>query len=168
MDAFLSGCWLLYWTETTLYWVAKPRVHVSSQRSLHRADGPALESDVEDLYFLNATLVPDWLVTTPAESLPTDRLAKIDNAQVRAEYVRKIGVERLIQANGARSVAKLGDYELLDFHWSGQYRPYLKMLNPSVPGLWHVEGVLPSCRTVEQALAWRNGQDVYEEPELLT
>lgn len=50
-----------------------------------------------------------------------------------------------------------GDYELL---WlgleDGRTRPYLKMKNPSI-GVYHIEGVHPTCRTVRQALNWRNG-----------
>jgi hypothetical protein len=41
------------------------------------------------------------------------------------------------------------------------------MLNPSI-GAIHIEGVHPSCRTVEQALSWRNGLKQYEEPQELT
>lgn len=170
-EAFIAGCWQLYWTAEVLYWVAKPRVCVeqfNGRRRLHRTDGPACESDVESLYFLHGVFVPEWLVETRAENLPTDALATIDNAQVRAEYVRKIGVERLIAANGAKSLHRMGDYELLDFHWNGQPRHYLKMLNPSVPGLWHVEGVPNECKTVQAALAWRNQEEIYEEPEVLT
>jgi len=49
----------------------------------------------------------------------------------------------------------------------GRYRPYLKMLNPSI-STWHIEGIHPDCKTIEQALAWRNGEDKYEKPEILT
>ncbi len=38
----------------------------------------------------------------------------------------------------------------------GRTRPYLKMLNPSI-GVWHVEGVAPAVRTVQEALNFRNG-----------
>ncbi len=44
-------------------------------------------------------------------------------------------------------------------------RPYLKMKNPST-GTYHVEGVHPDCRTVAEALAWRNGTG--SVPELMT
>jgi hypothetical protein len=46
-------------------------------------------------------------------------------------------------------------------------KPFLKMQNPST-GEWHIEGVHPSCRTVEQALAWRNGEEEYIMPRTLT
>jgi hypothetical protein len=37
----------------------------------------------------------------------------------------------------------------------GRYRPYLKMINPSL-GVVHVEGVHPDCKTVEEAICFRN------------
>ena len=51
---------------------------------------------------------------------------------------------------------KLYEYELLNFDIiDGRYRPYLKMQNPSVDTI-HVEGVHPDCKTIQQALSWRN------------
>jgi|3_EtaG_2_1085321.scaffolds.fasta_scaffold12633_4 hypothetical protein len=38
--------------------------------------------------------------------------------------------------------------------------------DPSLDGVWHVEGVHPDCKTVKQALEWRNGTE--ETPEVLT
>ena len=32
--------------------------------------------------------------------------------------------------------------------------PHLKMKNQTT-GIWHVEGVHPGCKTIEEALAWR-------------
>ena len=29
-DAFVAGAWLLHWTEDTLYWAAKPAVHLET------------------------------------------------------------------------------------------------------------------------------------------
>jgi len=34
--------------------------------------------------------------------------------------------------------------------------------------VWHLEGVPPDIKTVNQALAWRNDEDEYTEPEVLT
>jgi hypothetical protein len=45
--------------------------------------------------------------------------------------------------------------------------PYLLMLNPSI-STYHMECVDKSCKTVEQALAWRNSMDKYTPPEVLT
>src|SRR3989304_812179 len=51
-EAFVAGAWIVYWTDDTLYWFAKPTVHLDATpgtRRLHCANGPALESDAEDL-----------------------------------------------------------------------------------------------------------------------
>jgi len=62
LSAYESGCWFLFWTDDILYWVAKPRVHVDGQRRLHKEDGPAVESDAEDLYFWRGVLIPqEWI-----------------------------------------------------------------------------------------------------------
>jgi hypothetical protein len=47
----------------------------------------------------------------------------------------------------------------------GRNRPYLKMINPSI-GTYHIEGVHPECKTVKEALIWRNQSE--ETPAVLT
>ena len=61
----------------------------------------------------------------------------------------------------------------------GAWGRYLRMHNPSVPELWHVEGVAWECQTVEQALRWRqpkwmralqvseNGSDWYQQGDVV-
>ena len=59
-------------------------------------------------------------------------------------------------------------YELIDMSsifTKVQYAPYLLMKNPST-GTMHMEGVHPDCKTVEQALNWRNQTD--GQPIVLT
>lgn len=45
------------------------------------------------------------------------------------------------------------------------YAPYLEMVNPSV-GTIHLEGINPKCKTIDEALTWRNGTD--KRPLVLT
>ena len=58
-------------------------------------------------------------------------------------------------------------YELLEVDLKGQTGawPYLKMRNPSIP-VWHLEAVARECKTVADALTFRNGTSV--RPEFLT
>ena len=68
LHSFLNGCWYLFWTDTHLYWVAKPVVHVEKvegQRRLHCDTGPAVENDIENLYFWHGTLVPAYAIVSP-------------------------------------------------------------------------------------------------------
>lgn len=162
LDAYIAGCWMLHWTKDTLFWVAKPRVHTiptQSGRSLHRTDGPALESDIEPLFFLNGVLMEEHHVTTPAEKLnPSDCIKEV-NVEVRRELIRKMGVELMLSHLPHKSLDKRGDYELLriDFPDLVDDTRYLKMLNPSI-GVWHLEGVTRECNTVQQAINWRAGK----------
>ena len=104
-DAFLAGVWFVYWTETTLYWIAKPRVHKEENpRRLHCADGPALESDVENLYFWHGVLVPAFVVVNP-EWITLDHIKNEDNAEVRRVMVERYGEERYIIDSGMKATA---------------------------------------------------------------
>ena len=160
LDAFCAGAWFLYWTDDTIYWFAKPTLHLSAARILHREDGPAVVSDAEDLYFLNGVLVEPWLVETPADKLDPLLFAQQENAEVRREFVRKIGVERLCTKLGTQVLDRSDDgmYELhlVDLKGATGPWPYLKMRNPSI-GVYHMEAVAKECRTVKAALAFRNG-----------
>lgn len=158
------------------------------QNQLHRTDGPAKLIDGVKEYYLRNTKVDEWLVETPANQIDPKKLYEITNAQVRAEFVSKVGINRIVQALSKGAI----DKQIIDLEdgTKAQYelhmlklppaegrggrprqteevvRPYLGMLNPSVPGLWHFEGVDPKCKTVREALAFRNGTD--KLPEKLT
>lgn len=179
--AFLNGCWYLFWTDAHLFWVAKPTVAIRNAnglRQLHNERGPAVVNDIENYYFLNGVLVPEWLVETQAEQVDPRKILEIDNAEVRREFVRKIGAERLCQKLDAVTLDSVGDYSLLRLNIGGRDYTYLKMLNPSV-GCWHVEGVDRNCTTVEQAIHWRkppalqavpvndvNGEDYFQQGDV--
>ncbi|RLC38715.1 MAG: hypothetical protein DRH51_07995 [Candidatus Coatesbacteria bacterium] len=136
---------------------------------LHSETGPAIEfmwGEKEfEIYCLNGVRVPATIALTPAEELDPHILLGTDNAEVRREIVRKIGIERVCKVLGAETIDKKGDYELILLELGdSRRRPYLKMRNPSL-GVYHIEGVHPSCNTVEEALKWRNGSDL--EPEVI-
>ena len=119
-----------------------------------------------EVYCLNGVRVPDWLVLTRAEEIDPRRIVEIENVQIRAEFVRKVGIDRVCYKLG-RSVDKVGEYELILVDFGDKRdRPYLKMRNASVPELWHLEGVHPLCDSVRSALEWRNGSN--EVPVVLT
>lgn len=133
---------------------------------LHCETGPAVvwpETELE-LYFLNNVEVPGWLAMTPGELLNPRRMLELGNAQVRAEFIRKVGMER-IWTKMANVIDQWEEYELglirLDKDLNGVF---LKMRNPSVPEVWHIEGVGPECRTVEQALHWRKPEAMQAIP----
>ena len=133
------------------------RVCRNSRGQLHSHDGMAVEyPDGWGVWAWNGVRVTEQIILTP-NTLTPEQIAKETNAQVRQIIVERIGIERVCQLFNARSIDKHGDYELLVLDLGdGRKRPYLKMRNPSI-GVWHVEGVAPNVKTVQEALNFRNG-----------
>jgi hypothetical protein len=135
---------------------------------LHCDGGPAVRYyDDVCAYALNGVIVPRELAVAPVAELDPAQFATIANAEVRREFIRKVGIERIADAVGAKTIDKRDDYELLLVNLGGATGkvPYLKMRNPSI-GVWHLEGVPPNIKTVAAALEWRNGTSV--SPSQLT
>lgn len=148
-------------------------IKLNENNVIHCDGGPALEyagyGDVR-IYALNGVTVPDWLALTPSHKIDVKRIHEIKNADVKAEFVRKIGVERLLDmGKKIDSHEKYNDewyakseYELWDMHSlfpNVEYAPHLKMLNQTTK-IWHVEAVSPDCKTIPDALKDRYGRNV--------
>ena len=130
--------------------------------NLHSPGGAAQSWwDGWPLYYLNGVRVSPWLVKLDEGQLDPRWVAKLDNAEERREFVRKVGVERIEYKLGSRIIDKEADpmYQLIDLRLGDgddTYRPYLKMNNPSIDAV-HIEGVPKECRTIQAALNYRNG-----------
>lgn len=131
----------------------------------HNEEGPIYEfKDGWGLYMLNNTRVPKELVMTPADQLDPRMLLTEENAQVRAEIVRKVTMERIVDALNVKVIDKATvdgiDYELITLDLGdGRERPYVDMFCQST-GTRHVEGVAPDISSVRDAITWRNGDDL--------
>ena len=167
------GWWMPY-KEHVLLSHKHSELHLNKEGRLHNEHGMCIKyPDGYGFHALNGIVVEPWLVETKSEDLDPRKLLEIKNAEVRREFVRKVGIDRcwykLAEVIHTRGTYELG---LIDD------RPYLKMLNPSI-GVWHVEGVEPGCSTVEQALRFRedeamqgiprgeDGADWYQQGDLL-
>jgi hypothetical protein len=108
-EAFLAGGWILYWTEDTLYWAAKPEVHKEATaqggRRLHNSSGPALRSDVENLYYWHGVMVPAFVITKP-EWITLKHIADEDNAEARRIFIERYGLSRYLLDSGAQKLAE--------------------------------------------------------------
>ncbi len=169
------GWWAPY--KEAVIFQHRPEIISMENGLLHKdGDGPAIRyrGGLVAVWALHGVRVPQWLAETSAEEIDPQKLLKIDNAQVRAEFVRKVGIERICYSLRAKTldsqVIEIGGqqhaYELLGLPIDGELYHYLKMQNPSVPELWHVEGVPQECSTVYAALNFRNGlteEDIDEE-----
>lgn len=163
---------LIFPMENVVIVSQKPRtIKLNEQGQAHCDGGPAIEysgyGDVK-IYMLNGVRVPEWLATTHSAKIDISKYNNISNADVKAEFVRKVGIERMLSTGKLLDTyTKYNDkwwnkseYELWDMHNLFQgvaYAPHLKMRNQSVPGVWHVEAVSPECRTLADAIKERLG-----------
>jgi hypothetical protein len=149
----------------------KPKTIKTNERGFHCDGGPALEfyGNVPPLYSLNGVTVEEYLAVTPSEQLSLDYYKTLKNADVKMEFVRKFGVERMIELGKPIDTYKIyneewwtkSQYELVDMaviYENVPYAPHLKMLNQTT-GIWHVEAVSPECNSIEDALRERFGGD---------
>lgn len=104
LKAYVNGCWLLFWTDDTLYWVAKPVVHRDEQRRLHCETGPAIVSDAEDLYFWEGTLVPGEWITDRASVSAKAALTWPNLEQRRIACSHIVGWSRILRELDARTI----------------------------------------------------------------
>jgi hypothetical protein len=133
----------------------------------HRESGPAVRySDGVELWYLNGVPIPREVAEQSAEQLDPELILKEPNAEVRREILRKVGPERFFHKIGGTlldAARRACDPEGQTWTQYELYAPtvqfparILKMLNPSVPELWHAEFVPTSCQTVQHALNFRN------------
>lgn len=146
------------------------RLRGHGSHRLHCATGPAISfADDWNIWAWHGVRVTEQIILRP-ETITAEQIAKEPNAQVRQVMVERVGIERVCQMFNAQSIHAQGEYDLLSLDLGdGRRRPYLKMRNPSV-GCYHIEGVHPDCRTVQQAINWRASGDINQEwkPEVLS
>ena len=132
---------------------------------LHSDGKPAVYyCDDFQIWALNGTKVPRWLAETPATSLNLEDYKTIDNADVKAEFIKKFGIDRMkslgqtvdswenYKKHHNYEWIKKSKYELIDMGVMDKvgYTPYLGMINQTT-GTYHLEAVSEDCKTISEA-----------------
>jgi hypothetical protein len=163
--------WWFPYEEDCLISERPIKLNVNEAGQLHCESGPAIEyRDGWKRYYLNGICVPEYLVTTDSEYLDINFFLKESNADIKAEFVRKFGVERM--SHLGTKVDSYENYNRNKYEWWHKseyelwdlkalfpgldYQPYVKMLNQTT-GIWHMEAVSPACRSLADALKERFG-----------
>ena len=150
----------------TSFFINENGLHTDGEMAVRYADGWGV-------YALNGVRVPKWLAVGDAKKISPAKFAKLDNVEIRREFIRKVGMERIAKELGTKSLDTQGDYELLMIDLGGDTGewPYLKMKNPSL-GCWHLECVEKEAKTVQDAINFRASRlkslDGDWKPEVLT
>jgi len=169
----LSGLWMIaksagwFLPHKNICWVSE-RHDVCSLKDgvIHCDGGPAIHyPDGFSIWGLNGVRVPQYLAETKAGVLDIEFFKKERNADVKAEFIRKYGIDRMSHlgkhiddhCNYTDEWWAKSEYELIDMSpilGSVEYAPHLKMKNQTT-GIYHLEGVSPECYNLEQAMKFR-------------
>jgi hypothetical protein len=148
-------------------------LNFNAANRLHRDGGPALTYAGRGnlkVYSLNGVRVPEYIAVTPEEKLDLDYYKTITNADIKAEFVRKAGIERFKELGTLLDTYKNyqgeeyikwhdSQYELWDMEaiFDGlSSAPYLSMVNQTT-SIFHFEGVSPDCQDLKSAIKQRLG-----------
>ena len=159
IEIYKEGLFSFWILTNEIVCVCNPKISRNAQGQAHNDHKEAiLWENGEKYYFLNGVQVPCELVETPTSALDANKWIKEKNAEIRAQFILKYGVNRLKKFG--KSVEKSNVYELMDMsslfiNRENEYSPFLFMKNPST-GTIHCEGVESVCKTILQALNWRN------------
>lgn len=152
-------------------------IKLNENRVVHCDGGPAIEFDgFGDFktYALNGIPVPEYLAVTPSHQIDIAKYNHETNADVKAEFIRKVGVERFLHMGIKLDTYENYDQETHTWWWKSEYElwdmkclypsldtaPFLKMKNCTT-GVWHVEGVDEKCKNLSDAIKDRfNGKDL--------
>ena len=145
-------------------------IHLVNGR-LHNPKGMSVKyADGFGVYSLNGVRVPEWLVMTPESRLTMEKFNELKDTDTRAEFIRKYGIDRMkSQGKIVDSHTKYDNewytksqYELIDMapiFKKVRYAPFLHMRNQTTE-TYHMEGVHPSCKTIQEAMKFRCGEEV--------
>lgn len=160
---------MVFPTENLCVVCQPPTVLKTNNNGLHCENGPAVSySGDNEIYALNGVVMPKEYVMTPASKLKAKDILKEENVEIRRELIRKVGIERLMDDLPHKLLDKEGNYELYSIELSNEVKnaKFLKMINPSIK-VFHVEGVGPDVKNVDEALKWRNN-NMFSNAEILT
>lgn len=142
----------------------------------------------EEFYYKNKVKLPNWLYKTKAADLKIEDFLLLQNADAKAVFIEKFGIERLVKLGIVidsyenypdNEMWAKSEYKIIDMHeiipprqlvdkWGikrgkakpFEYAPYLYMKNQTT-GVYHLEGIHPRCKTLYDAIKMRyNGLNI--------
>lgn len=134
-------------------------LHVDDRGRAHNPKGAAIEyRDGWKIYAWKDILIPRDIVEKP-ESITVSQILNEGNAEIRRAMVDIFGLDRFVVESDSTSLDKQGEYELLRVPYLNNVQMIaLKMRCPTTSAVY-VHSVHPDCTNVEQALAWKRGEN---------
>ena len=147
--------WHLWYDDMAIIVRLPVEMHLDATNRLHNLHGPAyVFSDTFKVYAIDGFNLEEKHVMTPVDQIDSQFILGEKNADIRRCIIKRIPAEKLVQILDAKTIDSKDNYELLEIK-EPTVRRYLKMKNPSIDAV-HIEGVINSVNTVDEALSWRN------------
>lgn len=134
---------------------------------LHNDKSYAFKMHSRSYYYLRGRTCPKWIIECTEKDIGKRKNQFfILNVEQRRMVLDKLGTDSVIKSFGAKIIDEKDDYKLLEVSlpvsqrsWRRRIvsRPckFLQMKNPSMND-YHIEGVDNNCKTVDEAIKWRN------------
>lgn len=134
-------------------------LHIDEQGRPHNSKGAAIEyRDGWKVHAWKGILIPRDIVEKP-ESLTVSQILNEGNTEIRRAMVDIFGLDRFVVESNSKRLDRQGEYELLQVPYLNNINMIaLKMRCPTTAAVY-VHSVHPDCTNVEQALAWKRGED---------
>lgn len=157
--------WFLPYENIVLISEKPTNIVFDEDQRLHNTKNAAIEfASGYNLYALNGVTIPDWVITTPKDKLDPKKILEISNVEQRLQAIKYVGLEKLLSQLKTKTIDRKDKYELILIDIEDKQCEFLKMSNPST-GEIHVEGIKPGIKTVNEALAWRMGLELFVNPK---
>lgn len=170
--------WLWVFDKVCVITPKPVTLHINQRGLLHCEHDMAIKyPDGWGFYALNGVVMKPEHVLTPADQLKPETIrSAVNNIDQHRELLRKITKERMLaygkvieENDRYKLIDMAGLFRALQVSRDINYAPYLLMKNPSLENTYHLEGISPQCRTIQQAINWRAGNiGVDWMPEILS
>ena len=165
MEAVEKFYWFWPMASTAIVCVKPKHLRLAPEGFLHSTTQYAVEFwDNTKFSVMEGVLVPDDMLRQP-ENIDIDKIMKIGNAEVTRILIEVVGVRKIVAHYRGRRLDEEGNYILWELIINNRSCPHLEMVCNST-GRRYLEGVTPNCKTVNDALIFRNGTS--ERPKVLT
>jgi hypothetical protein len=147
--------------------VSQKPIEINMMDGKLHADGKpsVVYGDGFSVWSLNGIMVTKELAETPAGLLNLDIFKNEKNADVKTEFIRKCGIDRMIDMGKVvdsyekydNQLWNESEYKLIDMASifdTIHYAPHLYMKNQTT-GAYHLEGVSPDCKNLVDAFKFR-------------
>ena len=163
LESELAQHCLMYWVYSKVCVVVRNPVHIKQddQHRLHSYSEPAmLFKDGTCICMFHGIKVPVKYVKST--TFTKEEILGEQNVDIRREMIAKIGEAEAEKVLGSVKINKLntdfgGKYEVVEVDLGRTKARYLKMYNPSLENVVHIEGIPNDCSDVQAAICFRYG-----------